>query len=392
MPAGFRIKAGVNDLNVRSARWRPRATSLSSALASSAARSRTSWRDAARRSRSSTIARREWARRRRRPACSHRSSRPATPGALLDLTARSLDLYDNFVARVAADSRSSVNYQRTGTLDVALGDEAMRELSARHAFLEERGVAAELLDAQAVRASEPSLSSSALGGLLIPDAWVCRGVRAHARAWHRRLGVMARGFWKRPRPSHRAAGRRTPRRNGARFAYRRRRGDCCGKLGGPMEIEGAEALPIKPIRGQLLQLAWTGAAAETGALGRALLPRAVVRSNGARRRHRRRRGVRRAHDGGRGSRPHRGGLRAGPARVDGKRQRAKGRPAAGDARSSADHRLLDRHPQPDVRDRPLPKRRSPCAAHCRSRGGSRHARGSRRSDARRTPAAALRCR
>ena len=47
-------------------------------------------------------------------------------GPLLDLTARSLDLFDTFVARASADSGSTINYQRSGTLDVALLPESMR--------------------------------------------------------------------------------------------------------------------------------------------------------------------------------------------------------------------------------------------------------------------------
>src|SRR5436190_4623135 len=38
---------------------------------------------------------------------------------LLELTVRSLDLYDRFLERVTADSGIAVPYRRTGTLDVA---------------------------------------------------------------------------------------------------------------------------------------------------------------------------------------------------------------------------------------------------------------------------------
>src|SRR5689334_9968449 len=38
---------------------------------------------------------------------------------LLPLTVRSLDLFDEFVARTTADSGYSIPYRRTGTLDVA---------------------------------------------------------------------------------------------------------------------------------------------------------------------------------------------------------------------------------------------------------------------------------
>src|SRR3954471_22725547 len=44
-------------------------------------------------------------------------------GPLLALTARSLDLFDKFVARAAADSGITIGYKRTGTLDVASSSE-----------------------------------------------------------------------------------------------------------------------------------------------------------------------------------------------------------------------------------------------------------------------------
>ncbi|MFL5904928.1 MAG: FAD-dependent oxidoreductase, partial [Solirubrobacteraceae bacterium] len=43
-------------------------------------------------------------------------------GPLLDLTVRSLNLYDAFVERVTADSGMPVSYRRTGTLDIATND------------------------------------------------------------------------------------------------------------------------------------------------------------------------------------------------------------------------------------------------------------------------------
>src|SRR5438477_1973860 len=59
---------------------------------------------------------------------------------LLDLAIRSLDLYDEFVARVAADAGAPILYRRTGTLDVATDEGEMRTLQARAEFLAGRGV------------------------------------------------------------------------------------------------------------------------------------------------------------------------------------------------------------------------------------------------------------
>jgi len=47
-------------------------------------------------------------------------------GPFLDLTVRSLALFDQFVERVSAESGVPVSYRRTGTLDVATTDAEMR--------------------------------------------------------------------------------------------------------------------------------------------------------------------------------------------------------------------------------------------------------------------------
>src|SRR5262245_22994835 len=46
-------------------------------------------------------------------------------GPLQDLAVRSLDLYDDFVAGVSAESGSAIPYQRNGTIDVAMNEVEM---------------------------------------------------------------------------------------------------------------------------------------------------------------------------------------------------------------------------------------------------------------------------
>src|SRR5262245_8911789 len=87
---------------------------------------------------------------------------------MFDLTVRSLDLYDEFVAAVTADSGVPVTYRRTGTLNVATDEQGLGELRSAARGLGRRGIVAELLDARAVRQQEPQLSDEVLGGLLIP--------------------------------------------------------------------------------------------------------------------------------------------------------------------------------------------------------------------------------
>src|SRR3954452_22964311 len=67
--------------------------------------------------------------------------------ALLELTTRSLELYDEFVARITAESGVPVMYRRTGTIDVAASDLELQTLRLRAELLARRGVPALMLDA-----------------------------------------------------------------------------------------------------------------------------------------------------------------------------------------------------------------------------------------------------
>jgi glycine oxidase len=178
---------------------------------------------------------------------------------LLGLTIRSLDLFDDFVARVSADGGVAVPYRRTGTLDVATTDAEMRALRARADVLFRRDVPAILLDDAAVRAGEPQLGDGAIGGLMI---------EAH--------GFVAAGDLTRALVA-------AARRHGAELIEQRRvrrisgrdgdivietdRGSltghavvlAAGSWSGEVAIDGITTpVPVRPVRGQLLSLAWTG--------------------------------------------------------------------------------------------------------------------------------------
>src|SRR5262249_43478584 len=86
---------------------------------------------------------------------------------LLDLTTRSLALYDDFVAEAIAESGIPVLYRRTGTIDIAVNEAEMQALRSRADMLGRRGVPALLLDGLTVRGEEPHLGDGAAGGLLI---------------------------------------------------------------------------------------------------------------------------------------------------------------------------------------------------------------------------------
>ena len=178
---------------------------------------------------------------------------------LLDLTVRSLDMFDGFVARVSSESGVAVPYRRTGTLDVATTDAELRALETTAGVLARRGVTASLLDAAAVRAEEPQIGAGATGGLLI-DA---HGFVA-ASELTRALVVAARRHGAQLIEQSRA--RRISSRDGD-IVVDTDRGSltgnavvlAAGSWSGEIAIDGVtRPVPVRPVRGQLLSLGWTG--------------------------------------------------------------------------------------------------------------------------------------
>lgn len=182
-------------------------------------------------------------------------------GPLLDLAVRSLELYDDFIARVVADSGLPVPYRRTGTLNVAGDEPAMRRLRATADLLTRRGVPADLVDGPATRTQEPHLANDVIGGLLIPShGFVAAGdlTRALAAAARRHGAQLVEN----------SRVRRVFRDNADLVVETDRGHLACdavvlaaGSWSGEIEIEGVAArVPVRPVRGQLLYLSWTGPA------------------------------------------------------------------------------------------------------------------------------------
>ena len=178
---------------------------------------------------------------------------------LLDLTVRSLELYDTFIERVTAETGAAVSYRRTGTIDIATSETALRALRETAAVLARRGVPALLLDAQTVRAEEPQLGDGAIGGLLIEShgfvaaADLTRALAAAARRCGAQLIEGSRV-------------RRISRLHGDMIVDTDRGSlignavvVAAGSWSGEIAIDGVSAtVPVRPVRGQLLQLHWVG--------------------------------------------------------------------------------------------------------------------------------------
>ncbi|OFW00588.1 MAG: glycine oxidase ThiO [Acidobacteria bacterium RIFCSPLOWO2_02_FULL_68_18] len=173
--------------------------------------------------------------------------------ALLQLGVAGLDQYERFIGRVSADARRSIEYRRTGTLQVARTDEEARALERHGRALADSGVTATMLDQGELSRSEPALTTEARAALLIPphgyvrvaalmEALVGAGVNRGVQL------VVARA-------------RRIAHLNG-RAAVETAEATldadavvlAAGSWSGGIPVDTAPSPPVRPVRGQILQL------------------------------------------------------------------------------------------------------------------------------------------
>jgi glycine oxidase len=178
---------------------------------------------------------------------------------LLELGTRSLDLFDEFIGRVSATSGMPLVYRRTGTIDVAADELEMETLQATAAVLAGRGVAARLVDRAGTCAEEPHVTGDVAGALIIDvhgfvvASELTRALCVAARRHGAQLIEQSR-----VRRISRVAGELVVetdrgRLSGAAVVL------AAGSWSGTIEIDGISArAPVRPVRGQLLQLAWNG--------------------------------------------------------------------------------------------------------------------------------------
>jgi glycine oxidase len=178
--------------------------------------------------------------------------------AFLDLAVRSLGLYDDFVARVVATTNMQVGYRRTGTLEVATTNEGMAALRQMAGRLSTRGIAHGVLDAQSARAEEPRVSHDVVGALFIESHGF-----VNAGELTRGLVTAAQNHGARVIEGGRV---RKISRRGGDLLVETPRGSlsgnavvlAAGSWSAQVEIDGMARPPIRPVRGQLLHLAWHG--------------------------------------------------------------------------------------------------------------------------------------
>jgi glycine oxidase len=176
---------------------------------------------------------------------------------LRELGRRSLDLYDDFVAGVMSATGTAIQYARSGTLEIALETDDGDRLRAAAERLPQQGVEAEWVDAAALRELEPLAATGAVGGLLVSRhgfVGVPELVNALAGAAMRRGARFAS-------PARVVSISALP---DGRLSVHTESGEstadrvvlAAGSWASQISIPGADATNVKPVRGQLLHLAW----------------------------------------------------------------------------------------------------------------------------------------
>ena len=179
------------------------------------------------------------------------------PGPLRDLGRRSLDLYETFVRRVTADSTLPIQYARSGTLEVALDEEAAERLRDGAARLADEGIETRWLDGDGIRASEPLAATGVRGGLLIeqhafvgvPD--LTSALAAAAMRNRATFALDTRVVSIAPAPG---GGVSVATENGASNFDRVIL--AAGSWSGQVRVDGVTPVAVRPVRGQLLHLSW----------------------------------------------------------------------------------------------------------------------------------------
>ena len=179
-------------------------------------------------------------------------------GPLRSLGHRSLGLYDDFIQRLMQASGRAVQYTRGGTLEIALEADHAENLRRSAQALAGEGVRAQWLEASELHEVEPLAATGALGALLIhshgfvavpdlTDALATAAMQAGAR-----FALDARVVSVSPSDNGRLV---VHTENGPSYADRVV--VAAGSWAGQIRIAGvADTINVKPIRGQLLHLAW----------------------------------------------------------------------------------------------------------------------------------------
>lgn len=174
---------------------------------------------------------------------------------LRDLGRRSLDMYDAFMARLFEDSNQAVVYQRNGTFELAFSQDDVDRLNALAAAIAKEGIQSHWIAPSSFGDYERGASMKARGALLIPahgfvgvTALTLAAAKA-AETFGARFTMETGAIRISSKPSRLVA---------VQTAMETYEADrvvlAAGSWSSMITVEGADTVPVKPIRGQLIQL------------------------------------------------------------------------------------------------------------------------------------------
>ena len=174
---------------------------------------------------------------------------------LRDLGKRSLDLYDAFIRQLREDSGHDLIYKRNGTFELAFSNQDVTRLRDLSDWLRTEGIESQWIEPARFRDVEAHASPTAQGALLIPTHGFVgvTGVTLAAQA-------AAENFGARFIPETGAITILSDRNGSVSVKTASGRLDAdrvvlaAGSWSSRIVVEGADPVPVKPIRGQLLQL------------------------------------------------------------------------------------------------------------------------------------------
>lgn len=201
----------------------------------------------------------------RRPACGATQASAGMLAPYLEghsaelraLTVAALGRYDDFVTQLSARAHAGLEYARTGTLQVATRAEHVEAITQQARDLTSLGVSARLMDRRELVTFEPAVSPTVSGGLFIPA--------------HGLIGAVAMTEAMLAFAATKGARVVTGRRVVRIAALPEGRGVVChdesgqqweaphvvlaaGSWASLVAIDGVPALPVRPVRGQLVYL------------------------------------------------------------------------------------------------------------------------------------------
>lgn len=174
---------------------------------------------------------------------------------LRTLGRRSIGLYDDFIADLRSDSGHDIFYQRNGTFDLAFSPDDVDRLHQLAKALTRDGIEARWVPRAGFDELEPLASKQAQGALFIPHHGYV-AVTALTLAAATAAGKYGAAF-----ASNTGAIRIFPMpdgRVGVQSSNRMWDADrvvlAAGSWSSSISVQGADSIPVKPIRGQLIQL------------------------------------------------------------------------------------------------------------------------------------------